>query len=325
MQNEFISMLKDGLEKYIPTLKRKILIISAYVTYDAFMFVNDLLLQNRKEEVEKIIVLKFDLMDFFRGASSFKFKESIVKYGWKVYVNLKIHSKIYCFDDEKAIIGSANLTGSGIGLMTGQGKSIKEGGTVCDVNQGLLLYMQEVLKKSIAVDENLANLLDGYVEKVLKVEKESEAEKLWEELSRLLREKTSENPLLNYKVGVIKKLEKKILLAIKENPNKFLEEVTEVELPIYCIEKNKKWYDNYIIDLDMGEFILERKYENLAKLYKLKGKLYREKIDAPDVEISPEKLGQLKEEYKRWYKINVMEDSAVMLGEKAIFKIFHPI
>ncbi|SHH18815.1 PLD-like domain-containing protein [Thermosyntropha lipolytica DSM 11003] len=324
MQNEFISVLKDGLEKYIPTLKRKILIVSAYVTYDAFMFVNDLLSQNCKQEVEKIIVLNFDLMDFFRGASYFKFKESIVKYSWKVYVNLKIHAKIYCFDDEKAIIGSANLTGSGIGLTTRQGKSIKEGGTVCDVNQGLLLYMQEVLKESIAVDENLADLLDGYVEKVLKVEKESEAEKLWEELSRLLREKTSENPLLNYKVGVIKKLEKKILSAIKENPNKFLEEVTKVELPIYYIEKNKKWYDNYIIDLDMNEFILERKYENLAKLYKLNGKLYREKIDVPEVEISPEKLRQLKEKYKG-YKIDVVEDSAVMLGEKVIFKIFYPI
>lgn len=325
MQNEFISVLKDGLEKYIPALKRKLFIITAYVTYDAFMFVNDELLRNGKESLEKIIVLNFDLMDFFRGASSFKFRESIVKYGWKVYINLKIHSKIYCFDDEKAIIGSANLTGSGIGLTTGQGKSIKEGGTACDVNQGLLLYMQDVLKKSIAVDENLAKLLDEYVEKVLKVERESEAEKLWEELSRLLREKTSENPLLNYKSGVLRNLEKKILLAIKESPSKFLEEVTEIELPLYCVEENKRWYDNYIINLDMDEFILERKYENLAKLYKLKGKLYREKVDASDVEISPERLRQLKEEYKRWYKINVIEDSAVMLGKKVIFKIFHPI
>ena len=88
--------------------RRIIHIITAFLKFDAFKRVNDVI--NVDKVVEKHLLVRGRKEDFANKSLDLIAIEYAFANGWAVYFNQSLHAKLYCFDDETAIIGSANLT-----------------------------------------------------------------------------------------------------------------------------------------------------------------------------------------------------------------------
>lgn len=268
--------------------------------------------------------MRFDLKDFYNSVSEFKFEESIKKYKWKVYINFDMHSKNYYFDDKFAIIGSHNLTKSGIGLVKVGESNIKESGIVCNLTSSMLQYIEEVIKSSIEVDETLATILDNFINQSKEKQTLSEVEELDSELKKSLLLKKINKTAVTINKEESQDIEKVLLQIIKKSPHNFLEEIPLEERALYKFIQYNEWFRNYIIDLDRNEFSLHRPFENLVKLYKLKNKIYREKVDLENPKIPQESIEELAIKIKEKFNITVIKDRVSLLGDKILFKVFHP-
>jgi phosphatidylserine/phosphatidylglycerophosphate/cardiolipin synthase-like enzyme len=110
------SDLHHFLKEKVPQIKHSITIVSAYVTTEAFKFVENNLSAGVQQ---KVIVFRGEMRDFQQESSSFNFEWAVEK-GWKVFLNKNLHMKNYIFDDEIIVLGSSNLTSAGIGLLDEQ-------------------------------------------------------------------------------------------------------------------------------------------------------------------------------------------------------------
>lgn len=68
----------------------------------------------KKENVSFSLITSFKLMNYYVGASDLKALDIIIKNNGKISNHQKLHSKIYIFDDNIAIISSGNLTNGGL-------------------------------------------------------------------------------------------------------------------------------------------------------------------------------------------------------------------
>ena len=66
-----------------------------------------------KSHVKCIFITRFYLEDMIAKASSLDALELLVKNGVEVYIVKKLHTKLYLFDQDNAILGSANFTNGG--------------------------------------------------------------------------------------------------------------------------------------------------------------------------------------------------------------------
>jgi phosphatidylserine/phosphatidylglycerophosphate/cardiolipin synthase-like enzyme len=74
----------------------------------------DEIYKTKKDNCEVAVVTNVNLMSMYKRSSDIGALRLILKNGGLVYNYQKLHAKIYIFDDKKAIITSANLTGSGL-------------------------------------------------------------------------------------------------------------------------------------------------------------------------------------------------------------------
>ncbi|MBT2679277.1 phospholipase D family protein [Bacillus sp. ISL-35] len=91
--------------------KEEILILSAYIKLNTLKMLDQKLDPNVKQ---KKIMVRFRLNDLIVGSSDIEIYNYCKENNWRLYVDTDLHSKIYIFDRKKAIIGSANLTSSGM-------------------------------------------------------------------------------------------------------------------------------------------------------------------------------------------------------------------
>ena len=89
-------------------------IISAFCKESAMKFIE----ANIKNELsEKRVMVRFLLSDILSGATDLNLYEFCKSNGWQMYVRFDLHAKTYIFDRKRCILGSANMTSRGIGLM----------------------------------------------------------------------------------------------------------------------------------------------------------------------------------------------------------------
>lgn len=105
---EIFHCIKDELKK----VSSQIVIVSAYIKIEALKEVD----LHLKDNVEKIILVRFRKSDVIANSTDIELYDYCKQNKWKMYFDFNLHSKIYIFDKQTYLIGSANATLSGLGL-----------------------------------------------------------------------------------------------------------------------------------------------------------------------------------------------------------------
>ncbi len=101
-KNDFLHLVEQS--------RRSIKITSPFVKNDACLE----LIKSKRASTKIYLITSFKLMSIYSGALDASAIENIIDNNGTVRNFPRLHSKIYIFDDEKAIVTSANLTYGGL-------------------------------------------------------------------------------------------------------------------------------------------------------------------------------------------------------------------
>lgn len=280
----FVKNLKEELISNLRKVKRKIIVITGFVTTEGFDFFESYI--DGDKVIDKTIVFKLHLMDFKNGASSFNFKKAIEN-GWKVYVNKTIHAKNYIFDDKILIQGSSNLTSNGIGL---NHTRKDDNNIICDYNNNdFINWVANKINSSVLISsdnvDNLENnlrkaMLESCPQKFLDYQK-------WFD-KRLIKRKFHYLPpkhLSKEDEPILKRLVQNFVKAFKNSPDSFSSCLNQADLDkYYMFCDNIAWYSSYVIDISSFKLNLEQfhcdnqLYKYTPRIYKYEDKFYVERM-----------------------------------------------
>lgn len=151
MSNQFlISEIKQpytNIYTFLEGASSEIIIISPYINPNVLQNI----LPTTKASITVITTWK--MQDIWLGSSSLKIYPYARDNSIKLYVNNRIHLKLYMIDWKKCINGSANLTEKGLGLSK---KYNYELDTVHDnIDPQTLLYLRSIVADSILVTDEM--------------------------------------------------------------------------------------------------------------------------------------------------------------------------
>jgi len=172
--NEILGKLETEFTNTSDSLQ----IISAYCKSDALAYVDSYL---TNKTINKRLMVRFRLEDILFGATDLSIYPYCKDNGWDIYMRLDLHAKTFVFDCKRWIVGSANLTSSGIGL---NNNSNMEMAILADVPAEEMKKINTLFDKSTKMDDNLFALMSMQLEGV----KDNKAGHLWnDEITNLLK------------------------------------------------------------------------------------------------------------------------------------------
>lgn len=102
--------------------------------------------------VEKRILVRFRMEDIISGATDLSIYEYAKQNNWIVYIRFDLHAKTYIFDRKRCILGSANLTGSGLQLFD---SGNYEMANLFDIEPEDITKIDMLFNNAILLDDNL--------------------------------------------------------------------------------------------------------------------------------------------------------------------------
>lgn len=147
--------LKNVLEGELNKVQGTLQIISAYCKQSALEFVDAKL---PMLPIIKRLIVRFRADDILSGATDFSIYRYCKEHGWELYVLFDLHAKTYVFDKKRWIVGSANLTSSGIGLGS---NGNKEMAIVVDVADDEYHKISEMFSSATQMTDQLAELMES--------------------------------------------------------------------------------------------------------------------------------------------------------------------
>lgn len=103
---DHLSIFKNS----IANIKKSIRIVSPFIGFQTSKFLASSLFDSKPN---RIIITRFNRGDFLDHASSLDGLRTLLEAGFKIYALKNLHSKLYIFDNDIAILGSANFTMGG--------------------------------------------------------------------------------------------------------------------------------------------------------------------------------------------------------------------
>jgi hypothetical protein len=255
---------KDDLMKLVSESKKSIKITSPFVKEN---ICNELVIK-KKQNTQLELITSFKLMNIYRGALDLKGLESIINNNGVVKNQSKLHSKIYLFDDEKAIITSGNLTNGGLLKNYEYGIYIDDADIVSIVSKDFSLISKNentgniTLSNIQVVRDILLKIPDSESIKLPKYEIESPENLDIIEIS----EDILTSSISGWKLEVLK------CVQTINNQTFFLKDINEFEVYLKKIYPNNKHITDkirqqlqYLRDLGLIEFLGNGKYKKLWK------------------------------------------------------------
>ena len=144
------------IEKIIEQVKEEsnsIIIVSAFCKLEALRFIESNINPDIKE---KKILLRWRLEDIKAKATDIEIYNFCKENGWELYINFDIHAIIYMFNRMKCIIGSSNITVSGMNLY-GQG-NIEVNTLVC-IEEKEACKIVDLFDKSYKMNDYIFNMM----------------------------------------------------------------------------------------------------------------------------------------------------------------------
>jgi hypothetical protein len=141
--------IQAQLEAELKNIKNDVQIISAFCKESALKFIQDMIPKSVKN---KRLLVRFTLSDILYGVSDASLYGFCKQYGWDMYVQFRLHAKTYIFDRKRCLIGSANATNKGIGLVTQANIEISG---ISDISTEDLVKIDHLFSDATKVDDNL--------------------------------------------------------------------------------------------------------------------------------------------------------------------------
>lgn len=107
------SETKAKIAEEVSNAQEQLQIVSAFCKISAVEFIDSNL---QHAIANKKLLVRFTLSDILQGASDLGVYAYCKEHGWQMYVRFDLHAKTYIFDRKRCILGSANLTGRGLGI-----------------------------------------------------------------------------------------------------------------------------------------------------------------------------------------------------------------
>lgn len=149
----FSNEILNSVKKELQSATSSVQIITAYCKETSFMHLNTFI---GDEVKEKKLLIRFRMDDVLNGSTDFGAVESGLRNGWKVYIRFDLHAKTYIVDNKRGLVGSANVTKSGLSI----GKSGNlEMATLVDVEPQDVEKINKLFNDAIEVDEYLLDKL----------------------------------------------------------------------------------------------------------------------------------------------------------------------
>lgn len=173
MTELFFRKTHREFSEFVSGVTYELIILSPYIKLDPLK----LLLKELSPEVKVIVVAKWKLSDLIFGSSDIEVFGYLKELGHSFYVNRKIHLKVIVKDNKEILLGSANITGSGLGLFE---DSNIEAIAIDNLDEKYLPSIHSILRESILVDDNLFRKIKAELElyKEAKVEQDKVSKKL---------------------------------------------------------------------------------------------------------------------------------------------------
>lgn len=158
---------RESIEELFIDAETSIQIISPFMSEKTAEMLADIV--KNKPDIECYFITRIYLKDLIEGVNSIEAISTLLSAGVKVYSLQGLHAKLYMFDEEKVIIGSANFT------MAGLGKNYELSILTDDLDV--------VTKSSLIYDDILQHCIDngGLVTKELLEDIESDYKKAYRE------------------------------------------------------------------------------------------------------------------------------------------------
>lgn len=147
----FSNEIMNSIKKELQSATTSVQIITAYCKENSFNHLNSFINNSVKD---KRILIRFRMDDVLKGSTDFSVAKNGLKNGWKVYIRFDLHAKTYIVDNKRGLVGSANVTNSGLSI----GKSGNmEMATLVDVEPQDIEKVNKLFYDAIEID---ALLLD---------------------------------------------------------------------------------------------------------------------------------------------------------------------
>lgn len=105
--------LENVISEELKKCESDVLIISAFCKINTLKFIDNYANSNLK----KRLLVRFLPNDINSGATDKEIYSYCVENNWELFYDFNLHAKTYVFDKIKCILGSANLTNKGFGLV----------------------------------------------------------------------------------------------------------------------------------------------------------------------------------------------------------------
>ena len=132
-----------------------IILLSAYVKSSALDWIADVI----SPDCIVTLISRFNLGDIVSGASDLSVIDSALKLGWSVKRVPTLHAKVFLFDNNELIIGSANLTSSGL-MLSGSGNL--EVAVEVGANENDVLCIQKIIQEAQTLNFNTYQKLEDF-------------------------------------------------------------------------------------------------------------------------------------------------------------------
>lgn len=174
----FNKTYRDFVE-FVSSAQNELIILSPYIKLEAIK----LLLEKVAPGIKVTVVARWKLSDLIFGSSDVGVFEYLKSCGHNFYIHNKIHLKVVVRDKQDILLGSANITSSGLGLFEG---SNVEAITIDGLDEKYLPEIYSILRDSIEVTGELV----AEITKELEVHKTDKLEqaKIEEELEKVERQ-----------------------------------------------------------------------------------------------------------------------------------------
>ena len=157
--------LQRELSASISSCQSSVIVLSAFIKKTAFEW---FISQFKDSNIDVTIVARWTLADLLSGISDLEVYELCKSKGWTLKIDQRNHSKVYLIDSSYALVGSSNLTGSGLGLHSKSNFELSMKGEISDID----------LNKVSKYIDSCVTVTDEIYEEIVKVYNSSEKVKI---------------------------------------------------------------------------------------------------------------------------------------------------
>ena len=156
----FSNEIMDAVVKELHKATDSVQIITAYCKEKTFKHLDS---EINREVADKRLLVRFRLDDLLKGSTDFGILQYGLDRGWKVYVRFDLHAKTYIIDNKRGLVGSANVTNSGLNI--GKNGNMEMAAFV-DIEEKDIEKISGLFKDAVLINEDLLDRMKQQLEAV---------------------------------------------------------------------------------------------------------------------------------------------------------------